>query len=420
MATTEALHLPRGSLPIAQVRSELARIPADLRISFLDACRTGGRLKGVQRGPDFALASPAESARGTVELRASSIGEAAQESEELGGAIFTHFVLSGLRGLADLDGDRRVTVSELYAYVYRRTLFRTGSQGAAVLQHPAVMVDLSGAGEVVLSTPSSGAAALEVPAGPDRYLVFALPSAAVMGEIGGGDGRVLALPAGRFLVARRTPDRTAVTEVDLSWGGTRQLHDGDFRPVAREELVARGGHLELRSWRVAPSIGAEFAPGSSEGPAVRAGVMLGHNYGSLGVELEVSYVSGSFSNVAVDPFGAARGYSGWEHSVVLDPAVVLRVLRGPWALEGALGAELRYSWQNLVSAVTPDRRPFNFLSAGPFGSARASLSLGHHLALATTISFAALLRNERDSNNMPHDLVFHPVLHFAADLGYAF
>jgi hypothetical protein len=47
--------------------------------------------------------APDES-RGTVELRASSLGEAAQESAELSGAVFTHFLISGLRGGADAAG----------------------------------------------------------------------------------------------------------------------------------------------------------------------------------------------------------------------------------------------------------------------------------------------------------------------------
>jgi uncharacterized caspase-like protein len=126
----EALHLPAGVLPLATLRQAIASVPADLRVSILDACRTGGRAKGVTRGPAFALTAAPDEPRGTVELRASSVGEAAQESEELAGAIFTHFLISGLRGGADVDGDGRVTLAELYSYTYRRTLLRTGSAPA--------------------------------------------------------------------------------------------------------------------------------------------------------------------------------------------------------------------------------------------------------------------------------------------------
>jgi len=39
----DGLHLPRGTLPIAQLRAELLQIPADLRVTLLDACRSLGR-----------------------------------------------------------------------------------------------------------------------------------------------------------------------------------------------------------------------------------------------------------------------------------------------------------------------------------------------------------------------------------------
>ena len=115
-------------LSLADLRREIASVPADLHVSILDACRGGGgRAKGVHRGPSFALAVAPDAPRGTVELRASSLGEAAQESEELAGAVFTHYVISGLRGGADTDGDGRVTLAELYSYTYRQTMLRTGT-----------------------------------------------------------------------------------------------------------------------------------------------------------------------------------------------------------------------------------------------------------------------------------------------------
>src|SRR5712692_10064340 len=193
----DGLHLPRGTLPLAELRAEMKRIPADLRIAFLDACRAPGRSKGVRRGPDFELAVAPDSPQGTVEIRASSSGEAAQESEELAGAVFTHFLLSGLRGAADADGDGRITLAEIYAYTYRRTLFRSGTGPA--LQHPSIAEELAGSGEVVLTHPAQASATLEVPRGGERYLVFATPSAAVMGELTGGETNRLALPPGRFL-----------------------------------------------------------------------------------------------------------------------------------------------------------------------------------------------------------------------------
>jgi hypothetical protein len=143
----DALHLRGATLSLHELRAEIDRIPARLRVVVFDACRTGGRQKGVHAAPSFTLPT-VEETRGTVELMASAAGEAAQESEELGGAVFSHFITSGLRGAADSDGDGRVTLLELYSYAYRRTLLRTS--GSEILQHPSWSASLAGSGEFVL------------------------------------------------------------------------------------------------------------------------------------------------------------------------------------------------------------------------------------------------------------------------------
>lgn len=130
--------------------------------------------------------------------------------------MFTHFLLAGLRGAADSDGDGQVSIDELYRHVYRRTLRRTGTGSA--LQHPTLTTHPSGAGELVVSRPVAAAAALQLPAGAERYLIFALPSATVMGELSGDTARTLALPAGRYLIERPAGLRSSVAEIDLSGG----------------------------------------------------------------------------------------------------------------------------------------------------------------------------------------------------------
>lgn len=50
-------------------------------------------------------------------ITASGPNEVALESPELGHGIFTYYLLEGLAGKADRNGDGLVTVSELYEYV---------------------------------------------------------------------------------------------------------------------------------------------------------------------------------------------------------------------------------------------------------------------------------------------------------------
>jgi len=55
--------------------------------------------------------------RGRVVITASGPNEVALESPDLGHGIFTYYLLEGLAGKADRNGDGLVTVSELYEYV---------------------------------------------------------------------------------------------------------------------------------------------------------------------------------------------------------------------------------------------------------------------------------------------------------------
>ena len=411
----DGLHFPRGTLPLSRFRAEIARVPADLRVAFLDACRSAGREKGVRRGPPFDLAVSADAPRGNVEMRASSSGEAAQESDELSGAVFTHFLLSGMRGAADADGDGRVTLSELYSYAYRRTLFRSGA--GPVLQHPSLTADLSGAGEVVLARPAKASAIIEFPAGSERYLVFAIPSAAVMGEVSGDEASRLGVPPGRFLVARRTASSTAVATVDLTWGGRQRLTEKDFQPISREELTLRGGTIDLRVRRIEPLVGVELAPGTEQPVAVRAGAVFAWSRGHLGLELEAAYVGGASSTA---------GLEGSEQSITGGPAVALRQFYGLWTVTGTLGLELRYTWQQL-SRPDPQRvgeAGFNanehrgFGSIGPRAGIRAAFPLGNHFSGNLGVWGAGLFRREEGAGSAR--IVLRPSISLAASVGYAF
>lgn len=413
----DALHLPRGRLTLADVRRELASIPATLRLSILDACRGGtGRAKGVHRGPEFALAVSAEAPHGTTELRASSTGEAAQESEELAGAVFTHFLVSGLRGGADTDGDRRVSLSEIYTYVYRRTLLRSATGQA--LQHPSLALDISGAGDIVVTKPALASAFVQLPAGVDRYVVFSLPSASVVGELSGDRASQLALPAGRFLVTRRSGNAMAVASVDLSWGGIQKLQDKDFRPIAREELVARGGLVELHPWAIEPRLGMEFTPRGPENVALRAGAGLFYSKGALAYELELAFIGGEVRTA---------GFGGTERSISGGPALAWRSFVGRYTWAVIFGGEFRYSWQHLVRSdairvqaaglPTTERRSTGAM--GPKLGFSLLFPLGHQMSATLAASVAGFIEREIDASEKPH-FVVQPVVSTTLGIRYAF
>ncbi len=59
-------------------------------------------------------------------LTSSKASEVSEEREYLGRGVFTYYLLEGLRGKADLDGDGIITVDEIYAYVSKKVPEVTG------------------------------------------------------------------------------------------------------------------------------------------------------------------------------------------------------------------------------------------------------------------------------------------------------
>ena len=282
-----ALHLAGEKLPLERLRRKVASFPAGMKILIVDACRSAGAARkkgwGLKKAVAISLAAP-PGPRGSVELRAASMGEPSRESDELGGGVFTHYFLTGLRGAADLDSDGQVTLGEVYPFAYNRTLLRS-TRAKAQVQHPHADLDYRGVGPLVLTRTSRASSALSFPQGSNvHYLVFRLPSSSVVAEVwADADRRVkVALPSGRYLVHRLGPGRYAATEVALTFGGERKLAAGSFRAYPRELLAQKGGGLLVHRHVIAARYGFVLNTGAE--PGQRLSVGYGYNLGSFTIE----------------------------------------------------------------------------------------------------------------------------------------
>ena len=123
-----------------------------------------------------------------------------------------------------------------------------------------------------MASPIRAAFTLELPRGAERYLVFNERNAAPMGEVSGDGVRKIALPPGRYLVARRTPGRYALALADGSWGGAMQMRPGDFRSVSEDQLQLRNGRVEMNPWRLVAKLGAEWIVGAADAGGARLSV----------------------------------------------------------------------------------------------------------------------------------------------------
>ncbi|MEL6547034.1 MAG: caspase family protein, partial [Myxococcota bacterium] len=206
-ADRRAIHVHGERFDLEQIEDWLAGVPAQLRVSVVDACRSAVdvRLKGFSTTDSFAIQlEPASRVQGLITMRSAADGEASQESRSLEGAVFTHYLLNALRGAADDDGDERVTLDEAYRYAYRQTV-RRSSMSSAEVMHPSVEIEIEGAGQLVLTETSVATTRLRLPAGRDvRYVVFKRPQSSVIAELWSHPKRAVevALAPGEYLVHR--------------------------------------------------------------------------------------------------------------------------------------------------------------------------------------------------------------------------
>ena len=335
------IHLGGESLDMTELAARVRTVPAGLRVLVTDACRTyPTRLKGITSEPGFAI-TPREANAGTgmVWLYASGEGEPAQESDELRGALFTHYWVSALRGAGDTNGDGRITVAESYDFAYSQTLLRSAS-GSGVLQHPAATFELREAAPIVLTDTQDGATRVRFPRTDDtRFLVYALGSRAVLGEIWGSADRdaTLALPPGRYLIQRRNGASSAGVEVTLARGETRTLTGADFRSIATEQLASKGGEVVLRPNELSLGAGLRTSRLASFGGEVR--LEYAHSWGpwALGIGLAAAEETETTSaeHVRLDTLGG-------------EATLERRWRKGPWTLSLGGGAEVDLVWEKLT------------------------------------------------------------------------
>ncbi|MBU8899618.1 caspase family protein [Corallococcus sp. M34] len=319
----DALELGRERLRYADLRRWLEGTGANVRIALVDSCRSGAllALKGGTPGPTFDIRLTDElDSSGQALLTSSAADELALESRELGGAFFTHHLVSGLRGAADLSGDGRVTLAEAYRYAFERTV-RDTSDTLIATQHPAYDYRLSGRGELVLTELTRPSAVLEVPGDFQRALVVALPREQVLAELVPGSARRIALPPGAYAVrlASEKGERT-VAQVSLEAGQTHVLPRDAFRATpVRVEATPKGTPLSAPSrWSAVVAAGAQARVGSGLGGVLglRAAVRSGEPSGVSGA---VTLSTGSQDTLHET---SAFGWFGLHHTWHSEPATL--------------------------------------------------------------------------------------------------
>ncbi|HUS65303.1 MAG TPA: caspase family protein [Kofleriaceae bacterium] len=249
-ADATALHLGESELQLGVMEQLVRESPAGVRLLVVDACRSGAltRVKGGIRTSGFDIQVDERlAAQGAVFLTSSAANEDAQESDELGGSFFTHYLVSGLLGTADSNGDGQVSLAEAYGHAYASTL-RASSRTLGGIQHPTFRYSLSGRGDVIL-TSIAGArgrrGTLHFPAERTYLVMRDGPDGAVVGEIGARDRRRrLSVRPGRYFVRARARATLLEGTVRVDAGAERAVEDSELTRTAYARLVRKGGELD--------------------------------------------------------------------------------------------------------------------------------------------------------------------------------
>ncbi|HSN25771.1 MAG TPA: caspase family protein [Kofleriaceae bacterium] len=276
----DALHLGDSQLPLRELEALVRGSAAQVRILVIDACRSGAvtRVKGGRPAPPIVLSNTEElDGEGVIVLTASAAGEDAQESDELGGSFFTHYLLSALRGAADDNGDQIVTVAEAFRYTRDRTILASARTLSGV-QHPTFHYDVRGRAELALAdlTSDRTRGQLTLPAGA-TWLVARDGDSEIAGEIASdATHRTLSLRAGRYLVRGRTRDALLEGTVTVATGRDTVVATADLTSTRYARLVRKGrGEIvgSALGWFAGPAVASPIIDGATPCMGAVAGVM---------------------------------------------------------------------------------------------------------------------------------------------------
>lgn len=119
------------------VYEQLQKCQADLKLVMVDACRNVPPELSEKRSFTPAERQAGSRAfvqemerlpRGILLLNSCAEGEFAQEDKEFGHGVFMKFLLDGLKGKADRDGDKVVTLNEWFRYASKETKLHVGTK----------------------------------------------------------------------------------------------------------------------------------------------------------------------------------------------------------------------------------------------------------------------------------------------------
>lgn len=303
----QGLLLGEERLDYTELKEQLKDVKADVHIAILDSCSSGAftRLKGGTRRSPF-LFDDSTKASGHAFLTSSSENEAAQESDEIGGSFFTHYLIAALSGAADASQDHRVSLNEAYAFASEETLART-EKTLAGPQHPSYDINLTGTGDLVLTDLREGVERISLDEALSGRLFIRDGQGKLVLEMSKTRGKPVSitLPPGRYTLTLDDGMNLKGSTIYLGPGSSTGLSGNDFRGIYREHAVVRGDLIHRNREENSDS----FQGADLNLMSVRSGDMEGIQVGAVGTVTEGSMEgiqAGGIFNIVEGDFSGAQ------------------------------------------------------------------------------------------------------------------
>jgi len=241
----DGLMLGEEKLPYNIIKNSITQLSADVKVAILDSCSSGAliREKGGQMKSSFLLDS-SYNMKGYAFITSSSEDEVSQESDKIKSSFFTHYLLSGLRGAADMTGDGRISLNEAYQFAYNETLGRTQkTMGGA--QHAGYYIKMSGTGDVVITEIKRSEARLEIEKGLQGIFTVRSNESGLIAELQKKpEQRIqIGVDAGEYHIINQQGSNISEASLRIEKGSSVTLTSQIFTKSKREYTFSRGDKL---------------------------------------------------------------------------------------------------------------------------------------------------------------------------------
>lgn len=135
LKNTNLLRLRATGIKSDFIREAMDQSYSKRQILILDCCNSGAFAQGTKASVGGSIGTATAfkgNGYGRVILTASDATQFAWEGNRVIGetqnSLFTHFLIEGIKGNADKDGDGKITIDDLYEYAYEQTINKNPKQ----------------------------------------------------------------------------------------------------------------------------------------------------------------------------------------------------------------------------------------------------------------------------------------------------